>query len=450
MQKGSSFPPMPTLSEKTDKKIASLVFDGRRYIPSPLLKHWQTKKIKNIISIAYDTVPFYKKLYDGTQTKPDSFRLIGDLSKFPVIDKKTLKHSDEKERINPLVSSSNYTWGSTSGSTGEPFRFPVDGRRGRFFWESAQPKESGVVPNFIPRFLLRHGFSEKEIKDFKFAEIRMNCRRLGKNSLCIQTPKFLQDPPSAIKQLYEFKPDYLDSRTTLIIELARLVRGLGINDRPAFRFVLTHGETINNSQKKFIEEALDCIDLYEHYGLEEVGDIAEDCEKHHGLHVHDDLFFLEILDENGSPVAPGRHGRIIVSYFYNEVFPFIRYDTGDRGALITEKCECGIPSPRLTIEGRSGGFLRIGNRRFNYAEFQMLFSGLSDLILRYQLAKTSEKTVELRIIPIDSFSSNEKAWLQSLFYEKFGFVPEIKVVADIPPLASGKNQMILDETDHRV
>ena len=69
----------------------------------------------------------------------------------------------------------------------------------------------------------------------------------------------------------------------------------------------------------------------EHYNIYYVAEasfFAIDCEKHSGLHVPEDCFIVEAVDEDsGQPVAPGKEGRLVITNLAVEATPYIRYRT---------------------------------------------------------------------------------------------------------------------------
>jgi phenylacetate-CoA ligase len=77
------------------------------------------------------------------------------------------------------------------------------------------------------------------------------------------------------------------------------------------------------------------------------------------MHITADAI-VEIVDpETGKQLGPGEEGEIVVTPF-DEVYPLIRFGTGDLSMFIDEPCDCGRTTPRLTkIMGRSGEAVRV-------------------------------------------------------------------------------------------
>lgn len=79
----------------------------------------------------------------------------------------------------------------------------------------------------------------------------------------------------------------------------------------------------------------------------EVGILGHECSAHEGIHVPEDRLFVEVLDDEGSPVAPGERGELVVTTLRREAMPLIRYRLGDRTAFEPEPCPCGRTHARL-------------------------------------------------------------------------------------------------------
>ena len=232
-----------------------------------------------------------------------------------------------------------------------------------------------------------------------------------------------------------------------MIELARAAEKLQCGKLPTPGYIISYGESFTATERKIIKDAFGS-DPYDHYGLEEVGVIGADCEEHNGVHINEESYIVEILDEEGAAVAPQAPGRVIVTYFYNYVMPFIRYDTGDRGVLIQDRCPCGLNSPRLRVNGWRGSFFAIGRKKTHSAEFAAILRKFSGEIFRYQIVKTGADRLTIRVIPTKNFTEGVSKKIKEEFYRKFSFEPEITTVDTLPLTARGKAVVFVDETKY--
>ncbi|KKW39495.1 MAG: hypothetical protein UY89_C0021G0002 [Parcubacteria group bacterium GW2011_GWA1_54_9] len=410
-------------------------------MPGFLRRRWQLAQIKRLVALAYGHVPAYRTLWRATGIEPERIRTFFDFATLPVTDKQFFRKHREEEIVHDSFSPGGYYFMETSGSTGEPFRFP----RSTSHYLQRRFRHAKAFDFGMLRFLFWRGFSRHEIFDMKLAEIRINPRRGAPYCLYLPTADMRNDPAGVLRALREFEPDVLNSRPTVLVELARLAERLPREERPRLRFVLSHGEELMPSQREYIRDVFGC-DMHEFYGLTEVGAIGGDCEVHHGLHLFEETCFVEVVDAEGRPLPAGEFGRVVVTHFYNHALPFIRYDTGDSGVILDEPCPCGLRARRLIVRGRLGGFFTIGGKRFNYSEFQMILSGFSTIVLRYQFAKVSKEAVELRIIPAPAYSAEEALRLRQAFRDTLGIEPVVKVVDNIPYTDGGKTRFIVDET----
>jgi len=93
--------------------------------------------------------------------------------------------------------------------------------------------------------------------------------------------------------------------------------------------------------------------LFSTYGVTELANSLCECEAGAGGHVHDQQLHVEVLDDDGQPVADGEVGEVVATTFGVEAMPLIRYRTGDCAAMSHAPCVCGRSSPRLgPIVGR--------------------------------------------------------------------------------------------------
>ncbi len=95
------------------------------------------------------------------------------------------------------------------------------------------------------------------------------------------------------------------------------------------------------------------------YASTELATAFADCSAGCGGHLLPELVVLEIIDEQGHPVAAGETGEVVVTPLGVEGTPLLRYRTGDIARLHTEPCRCGRKTPRLgPIIGRRAQMLK--------------------------------------------------------------------------------------------
>jgi phenylacetate-CoA ligase len=96
------------------------------------------------------------------------------------------------------------------------------------------------------------------------------------------------------------------------------------------------------------------------YGITEAGLIGVDCSHRQGMHVFEDHTMVEVLDDDGRPVADGELGRLVVTPLHNRTLPLLRYEIADLVRTTTEPCPCGRPYLRLLeVQGRRDDVLTL-------------------------------------------------------------------------------------------
>ncbi|RLI40587.1 hypothetical protein DRO69_12710, partial [Candidatus Bathyarchaeota archaeon] len=85
----------------------------------------QEKKLRAIVKHAYETVPFYHKLFKTHKIAPETVRTVDDLRKLPMITKKEVQENFEA-LVSKKVNVSNCIKQKTSGSTGLPLTILKD------------------------------------------------------------------------------------------------------------------------------------------------------------------------------------------------------------------------------------------------------------------------------------------------------------------------------------
>lgn len=422
--------------QEARKKLKLALWSRIHQLPRFFVEWWQMWELRRLLELAYNHVPFYKTLWDERGVRPSDIIKLSDIQKLPITSKRLFRQQPITSLTHDSFPLPSYVWRTTSGSTGEPFGFPV--RR----HDELSP--SNVFYTY--RFLLWRGRKLSDLcASLRVARISDGHEPMERH-LFIPRALLREDPPELFRRLKEFGPDVVVNRPSVLFELARCAERMDVSDLPRFRYFMSHGEMLYPAVRKFIEGVTNG-EVYDAYGLEEVGTIGVECREHRGMHINEESCIVEIVADNGNALPNGSTGRIVVTYFYNDAMPFIRYDTGDRGMIMPERCPCGLRARRIHVFGREGVVIVLGGRTFHLNEFEKIVEKLHHAIFIYQIAKVGEDDLEIRLVPSDGFSPTDADAIGDSFKKQFGLSPSIKIVSGINENERGKTPQFVDETN---
>lgn len=391
--------------------------------------------------LAHRHVPLYRKLWDERGVRPEDIRTLGDIRRLPIMTKRMFRAYPVADRIHELLPSERSVWNYTSGLTGEPFGvvYWFDGadklayfNHGRFRFLGWQGDRRSVSWNSVRVAQIGAGHFERP------------------NYLFIPISRVRTAPRAVFSELGDFRPDVLEGFAAALLELARHKEEFFDRTNAPFKYLSTYGDVISPRQQEFLASTFG-VPVYDRYGSAELGTMGVQCGERNGFHLNEESLLVEVLDEDDAPLPPGAEGRLAFTsfYSYNDAMPFIRYAIGDRGTMIDEPCACGLTARRVVLAGRFAGSFTFDGKRFFSVEFRAALNNLGSDILFWQLAKTSDRALELRVVPYDRgpFAVTDK--IQAIFRARFGLEPSIKIVDAIPRLKNGKIPLLADETSTR-
>lgn len=425
----------PTLYQRLDFAVWQRIHQMPRF----LVEFWQERELKKTILNAYNNIPLYRQLLDEGGIDPKSVD-IKSLKKLPLMSKKLFRqHPIEKWTRITQADPKEYTWRQTSGSTGEPFRFPFNADANLY----ARFKTKDYASYLSMRYLIWRGISRRYFTNStRIARITTKERSDG---LCIPIAHLRERPEEVLLRLKQYQPAFIYGRPTTIVELGRIAEAKKMFIRIPYAY--TYGETITIEQRMYLKKIFNC-DAYNAYGLEETGEVAVDCIFHNGLHTYEESCIFEILNERNERMPEGSTGRIILTYFYNDVMPLIRYDTMDLGYLIKQKCPCGLSTPRIFVEGRVQPPAIVGNKKIFLTELKTIMTEFHTSILRWQVAKVSKSGLQVRIIPTSVYDPDISAMIRAAFLKKLNLEPDVRIVTSVSySPTSGKNYFFVDEVN---
>ena len=194
-------------------------------------------------------------------------------------------------------------------------------------------------------------------------------------------------------------------------------------------------------ERRVIEEVFG-IPVSNRYGCEEVGLIASECERHHGMHLNVEHVYVEFVDDAGRPVAEGEEGNIVVTDLVNKGMPLIRYALGDRGVPTARMCGCGRGLPLMErLTGRVADFL-IRSDGSRVAGISLIERTLTSIegIKQMQIVQHAIDDIVVNVVPGQGFGAFTETRLREEFAVAFGPTLRLQIahVTEIPRLRSGK------------
>ena len=153
-----------------------------------------------------------------------------------------------------------------------------------------------------------------------------------------------------VRQLNDFQPVVLGGYPSVLEALAEQKRSGSLRIQPVL--LNAAGETLTTAARERIATAFGC-QVSNYYGSSEAVGLTYECAAQQ-LHVNDDWYIVEPVDDHGDPVPAGQlsHG-VLVTNLANRVQPIIRYQLGDRVVMSAERCRCGSAFPRIEVTGRT-------------------------------------------------------------------------------------------------
>jgi phenylacetate-CoA ligase len=307
------------------------------------------EQLREFVAYAYKNAPAVKERFDKAGVKPGDIKTADDLERIPVLRKDDLI---ELQKTNPPfggylavpLDELPHVYQSP-GPIYDPERkrgfgtfaagFPKDFLKGQIVMNtwSYHMVPAGLAIDNVMRSLgatvvpAGTGNTELQVQIMKDLKV---------NGFC-GTPSFLKTVIDRAEAMgYDFKKDF------------------------NLKWAMVGGEMGGDPLRKVFQEKYGILCMGgDNYGTADLGGIATGCEKQAGMHFVTNGI-VEMVDPNtGKRIGPGEVGEVVVTPF-DEVYPLIRFGTGDLSSYVAEPCECGRTTYRLTkILGRSGEAVRV-------------------------------------------------------------------------------------------
>jgi len=276
----------------------------------------------------------------------------------------------------------------------------------------------------------------KTIKDFLLATTYMNAFELSEDSILAK-----------LKSNSKKKNMHLGGFASSLFVMAEVAKKNNLNIK--FDAVISWGDKLFDYYKSTIEEVFN-TKVYENYGCNEGLMIGQKKDLPY-FYLYTPNVFLELLDDESSPVDDGSIGRVIITKLDGYAMPLVRYDTGDL-AIILPKDQ--YPSQRdmafpllKQVVGRNTDIIKTSN---GINLIVHTFTGIFEFfpeILQFQIIHDKIDSIIIKYIPSRQFYLAVLKLIEEKITEKTGSCISIiwQEVSVIPRSKSGKPEILINQ-----
>jgi phenylacetate-CoA ligase len=416
-----------------------------------LESQWRSKKqieadqfsqLCQLISHAYQNVPYYRRVFDERKLKPADVRSLDDLGKIPILTRASIR-----ENLDDLIAR-NYDRGelrfkTTSGSTGAPLGLYDEGTKSALHEAAFRYRQwSWAGYRFGDRMAsLRYAVSRADrlgrnvVWDFKAGDNELQLSPFGMDE---------ERMAQYVELLREFEPRFINAMPSCLEILARFSRRNRIL-LPEVEAIFCESENMYPWQRALFEEQFQGR-VFAAYGHSERCVDAVECEQHDGYDVSMEYGILELVDQQGEPVTQaGQTGRVVGTGFDTYAMPLVRYATDDLAMFAQGRCSCGREGIKLQeIKGRIGEYVvsRTGNLMSLPAIYSVIHSPVMAQVRELRFTQERAGEIELQIVPVSKEPSSrlERELLAEIYnrIDEHDLAVRIRFLENLPRKRAGK------------
>jgi phenylacetate-CoA ligase len=342
----------------------------------------QNRRLKSIVSCAYEKSPFYRRVFKERKIRPISIRTIDDLQRLPFTSKTDFRDNYPLGLLAAPLSEVVRLHVS-SGTTGDPTVVAYT-RRDLDSWSDCIARcltMTGITRNDVFQVILGYGLFTGGLGFHYGAE------KIG----AAVVPASAGNTQRQIKLMHDLQVTAFTSIPSYTLFLAETARGLGID--PArdlkIRSISCGAEVWTESTRERIEKEFGC-QVFNSYGLSEMcgPGVAFECVRQDGMHIWGDHFLVEIVDpRTGDPLGAEQVGELVLTTLTKEAVPLLRYRTRDLAMLFDGACDCGRTHQRIGwITGRCDDMMKIRGVNVFPSQIESAIMGLDGVGNNYQIS----------------------------------------------------------------
>jgi phenylacetate-CoA ligase len=401
---------------------------------------FQWSEARALLRHAFESVPYYRQKYRAAGAAFEDIRDWADFKLLPRLTREEIR--EHREELCSTTYKGKLLPHATGGSSGVPTRFyrtyeSYDWRNAAkdrvYAWAGLQPGAKSAYLWGAPVGAV----SRRKIWKTRAHEAIQRQRIFNTFS---QNDELWDRIHTEISG---YRPTAIVGYVSSLQQFAEYLKATK-RSIPRVKCVIAAAEPLFAGVRETVEDAFQAP-LFNTYGSREFMSIAGECEHRDGLHINAENVFVEASSALGSP------SDILVTDLHNYGMPFIRYEIGDLGVLLEDRCACGRGLPRLrAIEGRVLDALRTVDGRIVPGEFfPHLLKEIPELT-QYRVEQRTLDHIVISAVISQEISNASRALIQREVSKVFGAGTscDIQTVKEIPMLPSGKRRITIGMATH--
>ena len=299
-------------------------------------------ELQKIVQHACANAPAIRSKFEGSGVKPEDVRTVKDLEKLPITHKHELAALQE----------SDPPFGGFLG-------VPMD-RLKRICMSPGpiyEPEDLESENDRWTQAFFAAGFRKGDVGQVTFNYhlvppafwFEDALHRLG----CVATPGGVGNTELQVRMMHDLKVTGYIGTPSFLVAVSRRAQEVGYDLQKDLHLDVgfVAGEMLPESLRDELEGSFGML-VRQGYGTADVGCLAYECYHKDGMHFPYNCI-VEIVDpDTGRQLGPGETGEVVATVF-DEVYPMIRFGTGDLSYYTDEPCPCGRTTHRLVkILGR--------------------------------------------------------------------------------------------------
>lgn len=325
-------------------------------MPIEQIKKLQFEKTKETLKKAYHKSQFYRELFDRAKVKPEDFKTLEDINRFPFIDKQDLVKDQEESppfgRRVCIPSAEIRRVNVTSGTSG--MGQEVHCHDEKAIWAA----NASTAAHFAAI-----GMQEGDLSALLYPLGTMTGGMLSYEGLRIigvtPLPLAVFNTNQKIEMMMKFSVHHILTTPAYLARITSACMDRGLNPRKAFpklRGITLSTEPFSVPWALRMEDIWGTV-IHDIYGSTQLNlNYAITCKygavpdgQFGYYHLADYYALVEVLDkETDKPVRYGEWGEPVVTTFSRKAMPLIRFRSNDRVKLLPPGlCDCGRTSRAL-------------------------------------------------------------------------------------------------------